>query len=65
MSQDKKPHYYDYRKYETVNGFEIRTGKFNDPNEKFNGTRFEIRILHPDHELMEALADKIKDMLKE
>jgi hypothetical protein len=52
-----------YREYHTINEFEIRLGRFYDPNEHSNGTRYEIRILHHDYELIEALRDKIKDVL--
>lgn len=51
------------REYETVNGFEIRFGKFVNPNEHLDGLKFEIRILNPDLELMIALKDKIKEIV--
>lgn len=51
------------RFYFDVGDFEIRTGKFNDPNVHLNGEKWEIRILSKDFELMEVLADKIKEIL--
>ena len=53
------------RQYFDIGEFEIRTGKFNDPNVHFNGEKWEIRIISKDMELMEVLADKIKEMLSE
>lgn len=51
------------RIYEETNGFEMRTGKFYDPNEKLNGIKFEIRILSKDPELIEILRSKIKEII--
>ncbi len=52
------------RTYEKINGFELRSGKFYDSNEHLNGIRFEIRILHEDLELIEALLIKIKELIQ-
>ena len=56
------------REYSEINGFELRIGKFADPNEKFNGTKMEIRILkrietEEDASLFDALKEKIKEYL--
>lgn len=51
------------RQYFDIGDFEIRTGRFNDPNWNLNGEKWEIRILSKDFELMEVLADKIKEIL--
>lgn len=61
----KSPQNTRERQYDTINEFEIRFGKFYDPSELINGTKYEIRILNPDIELMEALKDKIKDILSD
>ena len=53
------------RIYEDINEFEFRFGKFKDPNEFLNGTKFEIRILSKDQEEIESLYDKIKEIIKE
>lgn len=55
------------RIYEEINGFELRTGKFFNPNEGIAGTppKWEIRILHTDPELIEVLRLKLMEMLKE
>lgn len=52
------------RNYETVNGFEIRTGKFVNPNEHIDGEKWEIRITSTDFELMEVLHEKIVEILQ-
>jgi len=52
------------REYEDVNGFELRTGKFYNPNEFLQGEKFEIRILHKDPEMIEVLHDKLIEILK-
>ncbi len=52
------------RIYETIGDFDLRFGKFYDPNVKFNGEKIEIRILCADNEMQEALFDKIKEWLK-
>lgn len=57
------------REYVKLNGFNLRIGKFYDPNEFLNGTHMEIRITKSiendnDTELFEALVNKIKDWLK-
>ena len=57
------------REYVKLNGFNLRIGKFYDPNEFLNGTQMEIRITKSiendnDTELFEALVNKIKDLLK-
>lgn len=54
------------REYLEMNGFELRIGKFYDPNEKFNGEKMEIRILHKiDEEIdqFDSLISKIKEWL--
>ena len=53
------------RQYFDIGEFEIRTGKFNDPNAHINGEKWEIRITSPDFELMQVLGDKIKEMLSQ
>ena len=59
MSQNQTP-----RIYQDVNGFELRTGKFYDPNEFLNGAKFEIRILHKDPEVIETLREYLMEFLK-
>jgi hypothetical protein len=51
--------------YESIENFELRSGLFNDPNRKYNGSKFELRILHEDPDMMEMLKEKIIEMLKE
>ena len=51
------------RRYFDINDFEFRVGKFYDPNEHFNGSKFEIRILHKDPELLESLLEQIKEVV--
>jgi hypothetical protein len=53
------------RRYFEIGDFEIRTGRFNDPNAYFNGEKWEIRILSKDFELMQVLEEKLKEMLQE
>lgn len=53
----------NYNYYES-DGFEIRMGKFNDPNSYHNGDKWEIRILHRNAQVIEALLEKLKDDLK-
>jgi len=50
--------------YYQVDGFEIRMGKFHDPNAHFNGDKWEIRIHHRNAQVIEALLEKLKDDLK-
>lgn len=57
---DKSP----FRKLENINGFELRFGKFYDPNEYLNGPKLEIRILNKDPEMMHALYTKIREWLE-
>jgi len=52
------------RIYQNVNDFEIRTGKFHNPNEFLQGAQFEIRILHNDPEIIDVLREIITDLLK-
>lgn len=54
------------RIYETINGFDLRTGRFNNPNEGIKGEpiKFEIRILHEDPELIITLLEKIKEWIQ-
>lgn len=52
------------RFYVKLNNFEIRIGKFYDPGEHLNGIRYEIRILHCDQEQIEALFEKLKEILQ-
>lgn len=52
------------RRYETINGFEIRTGKFVDPNSYLNEEKWEIRITGPDFELMQVLEEKLMEILR-
>jgi len=56
------------REYLDIGGFELRIGKFYDPNENLNGPKMEIRILKPikeddDFALFEALEKKLKEWL--
>ena len=54
------------RVYDDINGFELRFGKFYDPNlVRRNEEKQEIRILSTDHELMEVLFDKIREWLND
>lgn len=52
------------RVYEDVNGFELRTGKFYNPNEFLDGEKFEIRILNKDPEVIESLREVLVEMLQ-
>lgn len=52
------------RIYQDVNGFELRTGKFYNPNEFLDGSKHEIRILHADPELIESLREYITEVLR-
>lgn len=52
-------------RYFNVGDFELRFGKFNDPNEWSNGEKQEIRILTKDIHLSEALLDKLLEMLSD
>lgn len=52
------------RHYQEINGFEIRSGKFVDPNAYLNGEKWEIRILSKDFELMQVLQEKIIEIVK-
>lgn len=61
--QEKKIRSEPDRRYFEIGDFEIRTGKFNDPNVHFNGEKWEIRITSKDFELMQILEEKIKEML--
>ena len=65
MSEQKTKHIQNTtpRRYEEINGFEIRTGKFVDPNWHLNGEKWEIRITSKDYELMQVLADKIREVV--
>jgi hypothetical protein len=63
MNQDLKQNQTP-RIYQDVNGFELRTGKFYDPNEFLNGAKFEIRILHKDPVVIEALREYLMEFLK-
>jgi hypothetical protein len=54
------------REYSELNGFELRVGKFHDPNEYFNGEKMELRILHKTDEDIEqffALVELVKKWL--
>lgn len=55
------------RFYDNVNGFELRTGKFYNPNEGIQGTpaKFEIRILHENPEIITILNEKIKELIRD
>ena len=55
------------RIYDDINGFELRFGKFYNPNEWIQGVseKFEIRILHKDPEIISILNQKIKEMLQD
>ncbi len=57
------------RQYLELSGFEIRIGKFVDPNEHFNGSKMEIRITklindENDTALFESLKNKIMEWLQ-
>lgn len=52
------------RDYKVINDFDLRFGKFYDPNEYLNGISFEIRVLHKDPELLHALYEKIVGWIK-
>jgi len=56
--QNQMPRY-----YQDVNDFELRTGKFYNPNEFLQGEKFEIRILNKDPELIEALREWLTEVL--
>jgi len=49
--------------YIDIGDFEIRHGHFNDPNEWANGSKWEIRILNKNAQVIEALVEKLKDVL--
>lgn len=51
------------RIYENLKGFELRLGKFYNPNEYLDGIKFEIRILNHNNQLIEVLYEKIKEWL--
>ncbi len=61
------------RTYFDIGGFEFRVGEFNDPNQKFNGKKMEIRILRKIDEdkvdenldVFYALLDKIKELVSD
>ncbi|GEM_PF-3909158 len=53
------------RIYEDIGGFELRYGKFYNYNPHLDPTKFEIRILHQDPELLMMLNEKIKEWLME
>ena len=50
--------------YETINGFELRSGKAYNCYPSTTPEKFEIRILTQDFDLGEALLSKIKEWLK-
>ena len=52
------------RVYHTIAGFELRFGKFYDPNlVRRNEEKQEIRIICDDHKQMEVLYDLIREWL--
>ena len=54
------------RVYDEISGFELRFGKFYDPNlVRRNEEKQEIRILCSDHQQMEVLYDMIKQWLND
>lgn len=63
LSQTIKQNQTD-RIYQNVNGFELRTGKFYNPNEFLDGIKYEIRILHVDPELIDVLREYLTEILR-
>ena len=62
MKQNQTP-----REYFELNGFEVRIGKFYDPNVHMNGDKMEIRILHKIDDQIEqfdSLVSKLKEWLQ-
>ena len=55
------------RIYDDINGFELRFGKYYNPNELIQSIseKFEIRILHKEPEIISILNQKIKEMLQD